>query len=147
MVLSIPIDFCIEFWNSTFSPVLEYTEVIILTASARAFQWCKPRMHSCFRSKVIQVFLAPTQLRHTIVALSQCLLYTHAHMPIHTHTHTLYPDDVWFSSSLRSELTSSLRSETTSCEAASCCTMSWSSCRRDSSSCFTRSSSSSACLL
>ncbi len=34
---SIPIDFCIEFWNNTFSPVLEYTEVIFLTASARAF--------------------------------------------------------------------------------------------------------------
>ncbi len=28
VVLSIPIDFYIEFWNSTFSPVLEYTEVI-----------------------------------------------------------------------------------------------------------------------
>ncbi len=46
MVCSIPIDFCIEFWNSIFSPVLEYTEGIFLTASARAF------------SKVIQVFLA-----------------------------------------------------------------------------------------
>ncbi len=58
VVFSIPIDFCIEFWNSTFSPVLEFTEGIFLTASARAFQWCKPRMRSCFRSKVIQVFLA-----------------------------------------------------------------------------------------
>ncbi len=57
VVFSIPIDFCIEFWNSTFSPVLEFTEGIFLTASARAFQWCKPRMRSCFRSKVIQVFL------------------------------------------------------------------------------------------
>ncbi len=34
---SIPIDFCIEFWNSTFPPVLEYTEEIFLTASPRAF--------------------------------------------------------------------------------------------------------------
>ncbi len=25
VVFSIPIDFCIEFWNSTFPPVLEYT--------------------------------------------------------------------------------------------------------------------------
>ncbi len=58
VVFSTPIDFCIEFWNSTFSPVLEFTEGIFLTASARAFQWCKPRMRSCFRSKVIQVFLA-----------------------------------------------------------------------------------------
>ncbi len=58
VVFSIPIDFCIEFWNSTFSPVLEFTEGIFLIASARAFQWCKPRMRSCFRSKVIQVFLA-----------------------------------------------------------------------------------------
>ncbi len=58
VVFSIPIDFCIEFWNSTFSPVLEFTEGIFVTASARAFQWCKPRMRSCFRSKVIQVFLA-----------------------------------------------------------------------------------------
>ncbi len=60
VVFSIPIDFFvrIEFWNSTFSPVLEFTEGIFLTASARAFQWCKPRMCSCFRSKVIQVFLA-----------------------------------------------------------------------------------------
>ncbi len=57
-VFSIPIDFCIEFWNRTFSPVLEYNEGIFLTASARAFQWCKPRMRSCFRSKVIQVLLA-----------------------------------------------------------------------------------------
>ncbi len=37
VVFSIPIDFCIEFWNSTFSPVLEYTEEIFLTASASAF--------------------------------------------------------------------------------------------------------------
>ncbi len=58
VVFSIPIDFCIEFWNSTFSPVLEFTEGIFLTALARAFQRCKPRMRSCFRSKVIQVFLA-----------------------------------------------------------------------------------------
>ncbi len=34
---SIPIDVCIEFWNNTFSLVLEYTEEIFLTASARAF--------------------------------------------------------------------------------------------------------------
>ncbi len=27
---SIPTDFCIEFWNSTFSPILEYTEEIFL---------------------------------------------------------------------------------------------------------------------
>ncbi len=33
----IPIDFCIEFWNSTFSPDLEFTEGIFLTTSARAF--------------------------------------------------------------------------------------------------------------
>ncbi len=58
VVFSIPIDFCIEFGNSAFSPVLEFTEGIFLIASARAFQWCKPRMRSCFRSKVIQVFLA-----------------------------------------------------------------------------------------
>ncbi len=58
VVFSIPIDFCIEFWNNIFSLVLEYTKEIFLTASARAFQWCKPRMRSCFRSKVIQVFLA-----------------------------------------------------------------------------------------
>ncbi len=25
------LDFCIEFWNSTFSPVLEYTEEIFVT--------------------------------------------------------------------------------------------------------------------
>ncbi len=37
VVFSIPIDFCIEFGNSTFSPVLEYIEEIFLTASARAF--------------------------------------------------------------------------------------------------------------
>ncbi len=37
VVFSIPIDFCIEFWNSTFSSVLEYTEEIFLTALARAF--------------------------------------------------------------------------------------------------------------
>ena len=37
VVFSIPIDVCIEFWNSTFSPVLEYTEEIFLIASARAF--------------------------------------------------------------------------------------------------------------
>ncbi len=35
MVFYIPIDFCIEFWNSTFSPVLEYTEEIFLTASVQ----------------------------------------------------------------------------------------------------------------
>ncbi len=70
VVFSIPIDFCIEFWNSIFSLVLEYTEGIFLTASARAFQWCKPRMRSCFRSKVIQVFLGPTQLGHTIVRIA-----------------------------------------------------------------------------
>ncbi len=58
MVIFIPIDFCIEFWNSIFSPVLEFTEGIFLTASARAFQYGKPRMRSWFCSKVIQVFLA-----------------------------------------------------------------------------------------
>ncbi len=30
----IPIDFCIESWNSTFPPVLEFVEGIFLTASA-----------------------------------------------------------------------------------------------------------------
>ena len=34
---SIPIDFCIEFWNSTFPPVFAFTEGIFLTASARSF--------------------------------------------------------------------------------------------------------------
>ncbi len=62
VVFSIPIDFCIEFLNSTFSPVLEYTEIILLTASARAFQWCKHLMRNCFRFKVIQVFLAHINL-------------------------------------------------------------------------------------
>ncbi len=68
VVFSIPIDFCMSFGIAFFSPVLEYTEGIFLTASAR-FQWCKPRMRSCFRSKVIQVFLGPTQLGHTIVSV------------------------------------------------------------------------------
>ncbi len=54
VVFSITINFCIEFWNGTFSPVVEYTEEIFLTASARVFRWCKP----CFLSKVSQVFLA-----------------------------------------------------------------------------------------
>ena len=61
---SIPIDFCIEFWNSTFPPVLEFTEGIFLTTLARAFQWCKPHMRSCFHLKL---FLQPTQLGHTIM--------------------------------------------------------------------------------
>ncbi len=65
---SIPIDFCIEFWNSTFPSVLEYTKEIILTASERASNGAN-RMHSCFRSKVIQVFFWPTQLGHTVLWL------------------------------------------------------------------------------
>ncbi len=72
VVFSIPIDFCIEFWNSTFSPVLEFTEGIFLTASARAFQWCKPRMRSCIRSKVIQVFLAANSTWTYYSACTQC---------------------------------------------------------------------------
>ncbi len=56
---SIPIDFCIEFWNSTFPPVLGFTEEgLFLTTSVQAFQWYKTRMRSCFRFKVIQVFLS-----------------------------------------------------------------------------------------
>ncbi len=43
VVIFIPIDFCIEYWNSTFPPVLEFTEEIFVTASAQDFQWCKPR--------------------------------------------------------------------------------------------------------
>ncbi len=67
VVFSIPIDFCIEFWNSTFSPVLEYTEGIFLTVSARAFQWCKPWMLAAFVLELFKFFLLPTQLGHTIV--------------------------------------------------------------------------------
>ncbi len=67
---SIPVDFCIEFWNGTFSLVVECTEKIFLTASARIFQWCKPGMRSCFLSKVIQVFLGPTQLRPTLAVVA-----------------------------------------------------------------------------
>ncbi len=31
-IFFIPVDFCIEFWNSTFSSILEYTEEIFLIA-------------------------------------------------------------------------------------------------------------------
>ncbi len=61
----IPVDFCTEFWNSTFSPVLEYTEEIFLTASARAFDGANPGC-VCFCSKFIQVFFWPTQFGHTV---------------------------------------------------------------------------------
>ncbi len=33
VVFSIPIDFCIEFWNIIFSPVLEYTEGIFFVST------------------------------------------------------------------------------------------------------------------
>ncbi len=39
---SIPIDFCIEFWNSTFPPVLEFTKVIFLTVQHEIFNVAKP---------------------------------------------------------------------------------------------------------
>ncbi len=71
MVFSIPIDFCIEFWNSIFSPVLEYTDGIFLTALARAFQWCKPASVI----KLFKFFLRPTQLGHTIVYYTQLATY------------------------------------------------------------------------
>ncbi len=53
---SIPIDFCIEFWNSTFPQILEFTEVIFNHFGA-SFLIGKPWMRSCFRYKVVQVFL------------------------------------------------------------------------------------------
>ncbi len=62
VVFSIPIDFCIEFWNSTFSPVLEFTEGIFLTASARAFQWCKPGMVAASVLKLFKFFLPQLNL-------------------------------------------------------------------------------------
>ncbi len=37
MDFSIPIDFCIEFWNSTFSPVLKYTEEIFFKHLGKSF--------------------------------------------------------------------------------------------------------------
>ncbi len=68
VVFSIPIDFCIEFWNSIFSPVLEYTEGIFLTASARAFHGANPRCIAASVLKLFKFFLRPTQLGHTIAS-------------------------------------------------------------------------------
>ncbi len=48
-----PIDFCIVFWNSTFTPDLEFTEGIFLTASA-----------------LFKFFLWPTQLGHIVTLLA-----------------------------------------------------------------------------
>ncbi len=56
MVLFIPIDFSIEFWNCTFPLALKFLKGIFWTASARAFEWCKPQKRSYFRSKVINGF-------------------------------------------------------------------------------------------
>ncbi len=47
VVFSIPIDFCIEFWNSIFSPVLEYTKEIFLTAGANP---------GCVAASVLKLF-------------------------------------------------------------------------------------------
>ncbi len=59
----VPIDFSIEFLNCTFPLTQKFLKGIFWTASARAFEWYKPRKRSYFRSKVIT---APTQLGHTI---------------------------------------------------------------------------------
>ncbi len=56
MVLFIPIDFSIEFWNCTFPLAQKFLKGIFWTASARAFEWYKPRKRSYFRSKVINGF-------------------------------------------------------------------------------------------
>ncbi len=37
MFFSIPIDFCIEFWNRTFPPVLEFTEGIFFNHFGASF--------------------------------------------------------------------------------------------------------------
>ncbi len=67
---SIAIDFCIEFRNSTFPPVLEFTEEILLTASARAFSnGANPRCVAVSVLKLFKFFLRPTQLGYTIVVL------------------------------------------------------------------------------
>ncbi len=61
MFFFIPIDFCIEFWNSTFSPVLEYTREIFLTSSCKLSNGANP-VRSSFRSKAIQVFFGQLYL-------------------------------------------------------------------------------------
>ncbi len=62
VVISIPIDFWIKFWNSIFSPVLEYTVGIFLTASARAFRRCKPGCVAASVLKLFKFFLGPSYL-------------------------------------------------------------------------------------
>ncbi len=62
MVVSIPIDFCIEFWNSTFPPVMEFNKGTFLNFFTRYFHWCKSLMGNCF---VTQVFVeANSNLTH-----------------------------------------------------------------------------------
>ncbi len=69
VVFSIPIDFCIEFWNSTFSPVLEFTEGIFLTASHELSNGANPGCVAASVLKLFKFFLRPTQLGHTIVLM------------------------------------------------------------------------------
>ena len=49
VVFSIPIDFCIEFWNSTFSPVLEYTEGIF-------FNFPMVQTMGCIAASILKLF-------------------------------------------------------------------------------------------
>ncbi len=58
MVFSIPIDFCIELWNSIFSPVLEYTEEISLTAWRELSNGANPGWVADSVQKLFKFFLA-----------------------------------------------------------------------------------------
>ncbi len=66
VVLYIPIDFSIEFWNCTFPQALKFLKGIFWTASARAFEWYKPGSVATSVQKLLTVFTAPTQLGLTI---------------------------------------------------------------------------------
>ncbi len=46
---SIPINFCVEFWNSTFSPVLEYTEGIF-------FNFPMVQTMGCIAASILKLF-------------------------------------------------------------------------------------------
>ncbi len=62
MVFSIPIDFCIEFWTSTFSLDLKYTEEIFSPLRRELSIGADPGCVSYFGLKVIQVFFGQLNL-------------------------------------------------------------------------------------
>ncbi len=87
MVLFIPLDFSIEFWNCTFPLALKFLKGIFWTTSARAFEWYKPRKCSYFCSKVINSFYHANST-WTYYSMTQhnydAKMHTHTYDTIHS---------------------------------------------------------------